>query len=114
MRNTFLGLIVFVLLVVIVGCTVFAGADNTSLNTKVYTHEDLIALSEEQLLNLFVENGLEINDELRSLFTEEELQTYFKDEFENLCQGITARNATMYFDLAKQTEVIYERITCSN
>ncbi len=112
MRNSICMLLVVAILIIIAGCSTLGDADNTSLSSKVYTHEELTALSGEQLLNLFIENGLEINDELRTVFTEEELQKFFKAEFEILCQGITARSAVMYFDLANQTKEIYEIITC--
>ena len=84
---------------------------NPSLSTKIYTYEELIALPGDKLLNLFIENGLEINDELKSTFTEDELQELFKTEFEALHMGISSRSASMYFDLAEKTMVVYEKIT---
>lgn len=81
---------------------------------KIYTYEELAELPGDQLLDLFVEHGLEINDRLKTTFTEAELQKLFKSEFELLCKGVTARSDLMYFDLADQTKEIYQDITGDN
>lgn len=84
---------------------------SASSGANIYTHEDLTALSGEQLLDLFIANGLKINDDLRSTFTEDEIQELFKSEFEALSIGVSTRNDAMYFDLAEQTKAIYDKIT---
>ena len=76
-----------------------------------YTYEELMELPGDQLVKVFVENGLEIDDEFKEVFTEEEFQDYFKGEFDFLRKGVTLRGHTMYFDLAGKTEVIYEKNT---
>ena len=43
-----------------------------------YTYEELSEMPANELLDLFIQNGLVINDDLKSSFTEEELQTLFK------------------------------------
>lgn len=47
-------------LILITGCSVPDDLDNSSSSIKIYTHEELIALPGDQLLNLFIENGLEM------------------------------------------------------
>ena len=76
-----------------------------------YTYEELMELPGDQLVKVFVENGLEIDDEFKEVFTEEEFQDYFKGGFDFLRKGVTLRGHTMYFDLAGKTEVIYKKIT---
>lgn len=102
---------VIAVLAIIAGCSVNDDMGSTSSNSSAYTHEELTALPADQLLNLFIENGLDINDELKSTFTEDELQELFKAEFETLCIGISSRSDVMYFDLAEQTKAIYDEIT---
>ena len=80
-------------------------------NPTTYTYEELNSLPADQLLNLFIENGLIINEELKEVFTEEELQALFKSEFDTLHIGVTTRNHFMYFDLAEKTKEIYDKIT---
>ena len=111
MRKNVCMLVVFAILILITGCSAPEEVENLSSTPKSYTHEELIALPGDQLLNVFMENGLEINERLQSTFTEDELQELFKTEFESWCIGISSRSDTMYFDLAEQTKAIYEKIT---
>lgn len=99
------------ILSIITGCSDKKDIAITSSDSKIYSHEELTGLSGEQLLNLFIENGLNINDDLKSNFTEDELQALFKTEFESLCTGVSTRDDAMYFDLAEQTKAIYDKIT---
>lgn len=78
---------------------------------KIYTYEELIEPQNDQLVKVFIDNGLIIDDEFKEVFTEEEFQDYFNLEFDFLRRGITLRGHTMYFDLAKKTEIIYKKIT---
>lgn len=80
-------------------------------NPTTYTYEELNSLPADQLLNLFIENGLIINEELKEVFTEEELQALFKSEFDTLHMGVTTRSHFMYFDLAEKTKEVYDKIT---
>ena len=111
MRKSVCMIVIFAMLILIAGCSASEEANKSSSDPKRYTHEELIALPGDQLLNVFIENGLEINDRLQSTFTEDELQELFKTEFESWCIGISTRSDTMYFDLAEQTKAIYEKIT---
>lgn len=104
-------IVVLTMLILIAGCAASEEANKSSSDPKRYTHEELIALPGDQLLSVFIENGLEINERLESTFTEDELQELFKTEFESWCVGISSRSDTMYFDLAEQTKAVYEKIT---
>ena len=111
MRKSVCMIVIFAMLILIAGCSASEEANQSSSDPKRYTHEELIALPGAQLLNVFIENGLEINERLQSTFTEDGLQELFKTEFESWCIGISSRSDTMYFDLAEQTKAIYEKIT---
>ena len=64
----------------------------------------------EELLDLFIQNGLVINDDLKAAFTEEELQTLFKENFYLWHTGVSAHSHTMYIELAEQTKAIFDQI----
>ncbi len=103
MRKSICILLTVAILTLIVGC---------SAPQKIYTHNELTAMPSDQLLNLFVENGLEISDRLQETFTDAEFQSFFKSNFENLCLGYTAEYSdVMYSDLADQVKEIYEKLT---
>lgn len=78
--------------------------------TKTYSYEELSEMPAKELLDLFIQNGLVINDELKATYTEEELQDLFKERFEMWHIGMSAMSHTMYIDLAEQTKVIYDKI----
>lgn len=80
-------------------------------NQQTYTYDELSSLSSSQLLDLFIENGLVINERLKQTFTEEELQNLFKLEFSLLSMGITSRSDLMYFDLSDKTKDVFDNIT---
>ena len=88
----------------------FQNNTNQKKTKGAYIYEELCELSAEELLDLFIQNGLVINDELKQSYTEEELQSLFKEHFSMWHTGISAFNDTMYIDLAEQTKMVYESI----
>ena len=64
--------------------------------TKTYSYEELSEMPAKELLDLFIQNGLVINDELKATYTEEELQDLFKEHFEMWHTGMSAMSHTMY------------------
>ena len=50
-------------------------------NEQKYTYEELSSLPADQLLDLFIENGLVIDEQLNETFTEKELQELFYGNF---------------------------------
>ena len=108
-------ILVVVILVLVTGCAISELEETSNYESKeIYTYEELAALPSEQLFDLFIANGLIINDRLKQYFTEEELQELFKSEFEMWCAGISSRSDMMYFDLADKTREIYEKLTGQN
>ena len=84
---------------------------NTPIETKsVYTYEELSEMPAKELLDLFIQNGLVINDDLKNNHTEEELQTLFKENFHLWHTGESGHSYTAFIDLAEQTKVIYDKI----
>ena len=75
-----------------------------------YTYEELSEMPANELLDLFIQNGLVINDDLKASFTEEELSTLFKENFHLWHTGESAHSYTAFIDLAEQTKVIYDKI----
>lgn len=86
--------------------------ENHTMNETgdAYTYEELCELPAEELLDLFIQNGLVISDELKQLYTEEELQSLFKEHFALWHTGVSSMDYTMYIDLAEQTKTIYDSI----
>ena len=88
--------------------------DTQSEGGQGYTYEELSEMPAEELLDLFIQNGLVINDDLKAAFTDEELQTLFKENFHLWHTGVSARSHTMYCDLAEQTKAIFDKIAIPN
>ena len=74
------------------------------------TYEELSEMSAKELLDLFIENGLVLNDDLKASFTDEELQSLFKENFHLWHTGVSAHSHTMYCEFAEQTKAIYDKI----
>ena len=77
---------------------------------KINTYEELYQLPAKELLDLFIKNGLVINDDLKKDYTEEEMQTLFKENFHLWHTGVSAHSHTMYCDLAERTKEIFNKI----
>ena len=84
--------------------------DIQSESEQGYTYEELSEMPAEELLALFLQNGLTINDDLKASFTEEELQTLFKENFHLWHTGVSAHSHTMYCYLAEQTKAVFDQI----
>ena len=85
--------------------------DIQSEGEQGYTYEELSEMPAEELLDLFIQNGLVINDDLKAAFTDEELQALFNENFHLWHTGVSAHSHTMYIDLAEQTKAIFDKMT---
>lgn len=85
-------------------------SDTATETRSAYTYEELSEMPAVELLDLFIQNGLVINDDLKEAYTEEELQTLFKEHFDMWHTGLSAHSYTAYIDLAEQTKEIYDKI----
>ena len=77
---------------------------------SAYTYEELSQMPADELLALFVQNGLVIHNDLKRAYTEEELEALFKEHFDIWHLGLSELSHTMYLDLAQQTKAIYDKI----
>jgi len=73
-----------------------------------YTYYELKGLSEEKLYKVFIENGLEVDDELEEYLIEEEIAKILKTDFDLWIQGISSRSHAMYFRFVKEVKRVYE------
>ena len=99
--------LVLVVLLAMVGC---GQNQNTTEGERYYTYEELDAMPADELLELFIENGLVINDELKASFTDAELQNLFKEGVHYWHTGVCPMGWTAYCDLADQAKVVYDKI----
>ena len=67
-------------------------------------------MSTTELYNTFIDNGLVVNDELKSNLSEEEIAEMLKEDFEMLSKGITARNHSMYYDFSNEVKRVYDKL----
>lgn len=104
---------VFVCVLSLVGCSQQED-QNISTGEQRYTYEELSEMPAEELLDLFIQNGLVISDELKQSYTEEELQSLFKEHFALWHTGVSSMDYTMYMDLAEQTKAIFDKIAIPN
>lgn len=110
MRTHIAFLLALVCVLGLAGCSQQEQQDIT-VPTEGYTYEKLSELPPEELLDLFIQNGMVINDDLTAAFTEEELQALFKENFYLWHTGASTYSHTMYCDLAEQTKEIFDKIT---
>lgn len=101
----------FIISILVGSCSRQQDSLDSQESKKVYTYEELAALPSDQLLSLFVENGLEINEGLNEIYTDEEFEEFFKSNFELLHEGNITLDALMYWDLAEKTAEIYQKLT---
>ena len=88
--------------------------DSQSEDERGYTYEELSEMPAEELLALFLQNGLVISDDLKAAFTDEELQALFKENFHLWHTGVSAHSDTKYIDLAEQTKAIFDKLIQAN
>ena len=97
-----------VCLLAMAGC---GQSQTVSEDKDYYTYEELEAMPADELLELFIANGLVINDELKESFTEEEIQALFKEGFHYWHTGICPMSWTPYLDLAEKAKAVYDKLT---
>ena len=79
-------------------------------SNKTYAYEELNSMSTTELYNTFRDNGLVVNDELKSNLSEKEIAETLKEDFEMLSKGITACNHFMYYDFSNEVKRVYVRL----
>ncbi len=91
---------------IVVGCKNEANEDEG----KKYTYEELNELPAMELYDLFLENGLEVDEDLQKSITKDQLAEVFKTEFDMFVEGHSSLSHMGYMKMAKDTKEIYQKI----
>lgn len=81
-----------------------------NVDNKKYTYEKLNAMPDMELYDLFLANGLEVDEDLQKTLTKDQLAEIFKADFELLVKGVSSRSHIGYMKIAKDTKIIYEKL----
>lgn len=80
---------------------------------KKYSHAELAAMPAEQLLGLFLDNGLKVEDEVFSMYTRAGFAKLFKNHFDVICcspAGLVV-SAFDHLSLSASAREVYEKLT---
>ncbi len=80
------------------------------MNEKKYTYEELKAMPSEELLALFVDHGMDVDQDLKLAISEDEMAEIFRNEFDLMIQGTTSLNHGGYYEMAQDAQEIYDAI----
>ncbi|TFZ41800.1 hypothetical protein E4100_01320 [Soehngenia longivitae] len=73
-----------------------------------YTDAELEEMSADDLYEVLTKNGLQVDENLKKILTEDQLVEYIKSDFHLLKNGGTSRNYSEYEKLADDIKNIYE------
>lgn len=76
--------------------------------TAKYTYEQLNALSAKELYEVFIDNGLKVDEELRTYMSDEQIASVLKSQFDMMIHGDTSRSHYMYKIFAEEVERVYK------
>lgn len=80
---------------------------------KKYSHAELAAIPAEQLLDLFLDNGLKVEDEVFSMYTRAGFAKLFQKHFDVICfkeAGLVV-SAFDHLSLSASAREVYEKLT---
>lgn len=95
---------------VLLALCLFMVACNDKKEEKKYTDEEFSEMSAMELYDVFLENGLEVDEDLQKTLTKDQLAEMFKSEFDLLVKGVSSRGHIGYMKMAEDTKAIYEKI----
>lgn len=75
--------------------------------------EELQAMSYDEVLELFVKNGLELHTEMTEGLSDAEIKVIFKTNFDLLCAGVPSYGSLMIYTLAADMERVFRRLIAS-
>lgn len=79
-------------------------------DVKKYTYEELSEMSATELYSVFIENGLEVNEDLNHI-SKVQMEEIFKREFPGLADGDGfIMSAKGWREFRQDAKVIYEKI----
>ena len=104
-----IGTVIIIMLVAIflVACTV----DGNKQEEKLYSYEELVSMSSDDLLDLFEDNGLVIEEDLAANLSREEIGKVLKVQFSFMIEGTTSLSSIGYMEMAKDVQRIYRQIS---
>ncbi|MBQ6734945.1 MAG: hypothetical protein IJR00_08565 [Lachnospiraceae bacterium] len=82
-----------------------------SMDVEPLSLEDLQEMSADELFDLFIRNGLVINERMANTLSEEVIKETLKSQIGILVKGITPCNDIMYWDFADSVKETYEKIS---
>lgn len=82
-----------------------------SMDVEPLSLEDLQEMSADELFDLFIRNGLVINERMANTLSEEVIKETLKSQTDILIEGITPCNDIMYWDFADSVKETYEKIS---
>ncbi len=84
---------------------------NNTEKDKKYNYEKLSALSSEELYKVFLENGLKVDEELKTYMSDDEIANIvLKGQFDLMIRGNTSCSHHMYKRFAQEVKRVYELI----
>lgn len=102
-RTTLLYIILMVFIII-----TFSACNSKKNDT--YTKDELKKMSVSDLYEIFISNGLQVDEDLKKVLTDKELAEYIKNDFDLLIEGTTSRGHMGYGKLADDIKEIYSSI----
>ena len=82
-----------------------------SMDAEPLSLEDLQEMSSDELFDLFIRNGLVINERMANTLSEEVIKETLKPQIGILVKGIIPCNDIMYWDFADSVKETYDIIS---
>ncbi|MGP1434813.1 MAG: hypothetical protein ACTTKP_11105 [Catonella sp.] len=100
--------IIICLVIIILSAVVVYKIVETRKTAK-YTYEQLNALSAKELYEVFIDNGLKVDEELKTYMSDEEIASIvLKGQFDSMIHGNTSCSHYMYKRFAEEVERVYK------
>ena len=99
--------IIICLVIIILSAVIICKFVGTRKTAK-YTYEQLNALSAKELYEVFIDNGLKVDEELKTYLTDEQIASVLKGQFDMMIHGTTSRSHYMYKRFAEEVERVYK------
>lgn len=111
-KNRYKIIICFV--IIVLSAVVIYKFMETGKTTK-YTYDQLKALPAKELYKVFIDNGLKVDEELKTYMSDEEIaDIVLKGQFDLMIRGNTSCGHYMYKRFAEEVKRVYELIVDVN
>jgi len=100
--------IIICLVIIILSAVIICKFVGTRKTAK-YTYEQLNALSAKELYKVFIDNGLKVDEELKTYMSDEQIaDIVLKGQFDMMIHGNTSCSHYMYKRFAEEVERVYK------